>query len=388
VAALQGVLQLYPQHARAHFLLGKCLAQLGQPREALTHFAAARDWDTMPWRPPSQSQDALVRAAREQNVTICDLLQAFRDASSGGQIGWELMDDHVHPNLRGQALIASSIVNSLTNLDGTLQVPSTTQAGLPPWTDYARRLGENVYDNYGAAHKMRMLFDAQFMRANNPEAFERFNRIVVTRENVMSADVREVLREWQGTQPFAGSRCPVTAAVAQLRMKRDEYREALGLYAIAQRSVPEYTSWFLEYTYYVMLCKQKLNEPLTTAERQQAEAAIQQGRFLSQHATPEDEFTERYTGLLYLIQHQFPDAIPFLAASRIKLNGLDLAATDQALFLCYLQTRQFDLAASLAREGVSRGGEHAPRYRALLEALPALEQSMKGPASAPITPAR
>ncbi len=382
IPALQQILKLYPQHARAHFLLGTCLIRLGKEREAFPHFVAARDLDSMPWRPPSQSQEACVRAAHEQVVPVCDLLQAFRDASPGGAIGWELMDDHVHPNLRGQALIAECIVNTLTNYEARLQVSATVRASLPGWTNYARRLGSNVYDDFGVAHKMRMLFDAQFMRATNPDAFERFNRLATGIENGMSPGVRAALREWQVTQPFAGSRCPAPAAVAQLCLKQDQYKEALELYAIAQRSVPQYTSWYLEYTYYIMLCKEKLGQTLTAIERQQAQEAIEQGRFLSKHRAVNEEFSERYTGLLYLIQRQFTDAIPFLEASRQKLNGLDLAATDQALILCYLQTGQFDKATSLARAGASKAGENAARYRAIMEALPALEKSVRAKTNA------
>ena len=35
---------------------------------------------------------------------LVDLQKAFREASAGGCVGWELMDDHVHPSLLGQAL--------------------------------------------------------------------------------------------------------------------------------------------------------------------------------------------------------------------------------------------------------------------------------------------
>lgn len=375
-SALQRILTLFPQHARAHFLLGRCLAALGKQREALTQFVAARDWDTMPWRPPSESQEAVVRAAREQAVPICDLLQAFRDASPGGAIGWELMDDHVHPNLRGQALIAECIVNSLTNFDAVLRVSTQTRTELSPWTDYARRLGENVYDDFGVAHKIRMLFNAPFMRANNPHAFERFNGMATAIENELSAEVRAVLREWQETRPFAGSRCPVTAAVAQLELKQDSYQSALDHYEIALQAVPQYTSWSLEYSYYVLFCRQKLHGSLGPADRKLAQTAIQQGHFLSRHVTSGTGFIERYTGLLHLLCGEFAEAIPYLVASRGRQTGFDRVVVDQTLVLCYVQTRQFDKARELLTAGVAGAGEYAERYQALLRQLPAFEKAL------------
>jgi hypothetical protein len=68
-------------------------------------------------------------------------------------------------------------------------------------------------------------------------------------------------------------------------MRHSDYQEAFQLYTIAQRSVQQYTSWFLEYTYYRTLCQQKLNERLLATERQQVQEAIKQGRLLSQHRT-------------------------------------------------------------------------------------------------------
>ena len=376
ISTLQKVLTLFPQHARAHFLLGRCFASQRKEREALAHFSAARDWDTMPWRPPSGSQDALVRAAREESVPICDLLQAFREASPGGAIGWELMDDHVHPNLRGQALIAECIVNSLTNFNEALHVSTQARTGLSSWTEYARRLGENDYDSYGVAHKIRVLFNSQFMRANNPQAFERFNGMAIALENKWPTKVQAVMREWQETRPFAGSRCPVTAAVAQLELKQDAYQVALDHYEIARHAVPPYTSWHLEYTYYVLYCRQKLHGPLSDSDRNQAQSAIRQGHFLSQNTFSSNGFIERYTGLLHLLCGEYAQAIPCLAASRKKQTGFDRLVVDQTLALCLLQTRQFDKARELLTDGVRDAGEFGERYQDLLQQLPALEKSL------------
>jgi tetratricopeptide (TPR) repeat protein len=374
--ALQRVLKLCPKHARAHFLLGKCFGQSGKVHEALEQFVAARDLDTMPWRPPSLAQDAVLRAAHDENAPVCDLFAAFRAASPGGAIGWELMDDHVHPALRGQALIAESIVNSLANFDGGLRVSPEARAGLSLWTEYARRLGTNDYDRFGVAHNLRLLFNAAFMRANNPQAYERFNAIASGIENQMSADVRATMREWQATRPFAGSRCPITAAVAQLELKQDAYQSALDHYEIARRAVPQYTSWYLEYTYYVLYCQQKLRGVLAAPEKNLAQAAIQQGHFLSPHVVSDTGFIERYTGLLHLLCGEFSEAIPYLAASRGRQTGFDRVVVDQTLMVCYLQTRQFGKAREVLTAGLASAGEHAERYRALLQQLPALEKAL------------
>jgi len=373
VATLQQVIALCPNHARAHFLIGQTRFAQGQHQAALDEFVTARDLDSMPWRPPSLSQEAILHAAREKQAPVCDLLAAFRAASPGGTIGWELMDDHVHPTLRGQALIAGSIVNSLTNFAGPLHISTEAVARLPSWTNYAQRLGENIYDRFRVAHGMRKLFNAPFMRANNPGAITRCDALATGIENQMSPEVRAVMKEWEATRPFAGSRCPITAAVAQLKLKQNQYKEALELFTIARREVPEYTSWQLEYTYFALLCRQKLTGSLDATDRQLAAQTIRQGHFLSKHLAAGNDFIERYTGLLHILRGEFAEAVPFLELSRKKSTGIDRLAVDQALLVAYLQTGQGEKAKEVLTVGAAAGGEFAPKYQSLLQRLPTLE---------------
>lgn len=371
--ALQAILTRHPNHARAHYLLGKTLMIQSKTGAALGAFTRALDLDSMPWRPPSLVQAAVRNAAHEQKVPVCDLLQAFRNASPGGLIGWELMDDHVHPSLRGQALIAESIVNSLTNFDGSLHVSAAARAQLPAWTEYSQQLGENIYDRFRVATAVGKLFSAPFMRANNPEAFERFRALATGIEDQMPAEVQAVMQEWGTTLPFEGARCPITAAVAQLKLKQKRYEEARELFQIARRDVPQYTSWQLEYTYFLLLCQQKLNGSLSATDRQMAQQTTEQGHFLSQHFSAGNDFTERYTGLIHFLCGEYVEAATFLQLSQKKSTGFDLFAVNQALVVSYLSTQQADKALEILTSGASGGGEFAPRYQSLLQNLPALE---------------
>jgi hypothetical protein len=228
---------------RAHYLLGRAFTDQARHSEAQAEYVAARDLDTMPWRAASPSLKAILRAAQEQNAPFCDLVKVFSANSPGQAIGWELMDGHVHPALRGQALIAEAILERLADFKGKLRLAPEARARLPGWEEYAHRLGTNIYDDYAVAHNMRMVLAAPFMRRNNAEAFKRFNDLANGIEGRLAPKIRDVLHEWQATRPYAGSRCPVTAAAAQLRLKQDGFKQALELFEIAQRAVPQYTSW-------------------------------------------------------------------------------------------------------------------------------------------------
>jgi lysophospholipase L1-like esterase len=381
VGPLERILQLDPKHGRAHYLLGQSFNALGSHKEALQQFILARDLDSMPWRAPSQSINAILQAARERDAVVCDLVGYFRAHSPGAAIGWELMDDHVHPTLRGQALIAQAMVNSLTNFNGKLRISSEALARVQNWEAYAQRLGTNIYDEYAVAHNMELLFSSPFMRRNNDGAYSRFNDMAFHIERQMPPKIRDVMHEWQATKPFEGSRCPATAAVAQLVLKEDHYKEAHELFEIAQRAVPQYSSWYLEYVYYGLLCQQKLTG-LGTAEKEKAHRAIEQGHFLSEHVTSDTDFTQRYTGLLHFLCGEFTQAIPCLLSVQAQQTGIDRLALDQALAVCYLETHEPSKARDVLVAGAAKSAAYAEQYQSMLAQLSKLEKSQTGATNA------
>ena len=355
--------------ARTQFQLAQSLYASNQFPEALAAFQKARDLDTMPWRATSAANDSIRRAAQELNATVCDVEGAFHTNSPGGSIGWELMDDHVHPTLRGQALIAEAIVQSLSRMTGTVSLSQEARSRIGDWQSYAERLGDNKYDRYAVAHMMRVIFDVPFMRETNPSAYQRFNRVASELEKTESPEIQELMREYQTVRPHAGGKRPITGMVARQFMREKRYEEALKYYQIAQKSVPEYTSWHMEFVYFTLACREKLAGKLSEEERKLASSEIEQGKFLLQRGFSQTGFTERYTGRLHQLRGEFAEAIPFLNASREKLTGFELVAADQALFTSFVETgRQAD-ARTLAENGVAKSGQYASYYKQMLEIL-------------------
>lgn len=368
-AKLAEAITLQPQHARAHFLSGRAFAALGQTNEAQREFAAACDLDSMPWRATSRQQAAIREAAALPGGQLCDLQTVFRANSPGGNIGWELMDDHVHPTLRGQALMAEAVVASLRQMAGVAGVSEAQFARVRPWAEYAEALGENVFDQYAVDHTMKILFNVSFMRERNAEASRRFGERATRFEATLTPEVLAVAREWQSEVPHAGGKRPITGMVARQFLREKRVEEALKYFEIAQLSVPAYTSWHMEYVYFALACREKLGGKLTEAERQQALTEIEQGKFLLQRGFSQTGLTERYTGRLHQLRGEYAEAIPFLNASRQKLGGFELVAADQALFTSLLETGREAEARQLAENGVAQSGQYANFYRQMLEIL-------------------
>ena len=64
------------------------LARGGQPDPARTAFLAARDLDTMPWRPISLTEQAIRNTALVKGAVLCDVADIFRRESPDGATGW------------------------------------------------------------------------------------------------------------------------------------------------------------------------------------------------------------------------------------------------------------------------------------------------------------
>jgi len=348
--------------AAARFAEGTRLAAAADPAAARNAFLEARDLDTMPWRPIAATEAAIRRAAEARDVVFCDVAEVFRGLSPEGATGWDLLDDHVHLSLRGQAEMARAVVASMAGLPERLRVDRSRAAALADWRAYAERLGANEYDEYRVNHTLRTLFGVPFMKRTNAAALTRFDAACQKAEARMTPAVREAAREWQSMRPHAGGLRPVTGMVAKAMMRENRIAEAERFYAIAQTQVPDYTSWYLEYVYFRLACRERIAGGLSEAERAEATAAIGQGEFLLRRGYSQTGLAERYVGRLHQLKGEWAEAIPFLEAARGRLVNEDRVACDQALVLSLVKTGSQAAAEAIVADGEANAGRFAPRY--------------------------
>jgi len=348
--------------AATRFAEGTRLAAAADPAAARRAFLEARDLDTMPWRPIAATEAAIRRAAEARGVVFCDVAELFRGLSPEGATGWELLDDHVHLSLRGQAEMARAVIASMAGLPEGLRVDPARAAELADWRAYAERLGANEYDEYRVNHTLRTLFGVPFMKRTNAAAHARFDAACQKAETRMTPAVREAAREWQSMRPHAGGLRPVTGMVAKALMRENRIAEAERLYAIAQTQVPDYTSWYLEYVYFRLACRERLAGGLSEAEREEAAAAIAQGEFLLRRGYSQTGLAERYVGRLHQLRGEWAEAIPFLEAARGRLVNEDRVACDQALVLSLMKSGSQAAAEAIVADGEANAGRFAPLY--------------------------
>lgn len=171
--------------------------------------------------------------------------------------------------------------------------------------------------------------------------------------------------------PHAGGLRPLLGMVARVLLAEGHPDQALPLYERARQQVPDYTSWYLEYVYFALACREKVHGVLSEADRAEAERAIAQGCFLLKYGESSTGLTERYVGRLHQLRAEWAEAIPYLLAARKKLAAEDLVACDQALVLSYTRTGQQAQAVALLDRGIRESGRFSGIYRKLKQGLPA-----------------
>jgi tetratricopeptide (TPR) repeat protein len=116
---LTAALELDTLRADLQFAVARCLDSLGRKHDALIHYTYARDFDALRFRMSSDFNDALRHEAASTGLILADVETAFKASSQDSLIGSDLILEHLHPTLKGYALIARLLKTTLA-LNGLL----------------------------------------------------------------------------------------------------------------------------------------------------------------------------------------------------------------------------------------------------------------------------
>ena len=390
IALLRSAAALAPEHARTRYFLGRALAAGGDTLAAREQFRLAREYDTMPWRPTPDVEEAARTAAEENGALLCDIAAQFRQSGPLGAAGWELLDDHVHLSVAGQAAAARAMVTTMSELDGPLRVDPSLLAGLPDDRSYAEKLGDNPFDRYGVNEILTKLFQVPFMRRSNPEALERLVAANSSALAAMPPPAQAAAREWLTADPHASEMRPLTAMVARATLAAGRNAEAAPLYGIARGQVADFTSWHIEYTYYDIFSRLTSGKPMDESLREQVLGAIEEGDFLLANGRAEkvagaapaaDPSAQAQAGVsflngrLYQLIGKETAAVPYLEFACTELTGSNRASAEQALFAAYINSGRQGQALELAQKAIGEQSPNRPFFEAFLRSVTPAPQS-------------
>ena len=330
---------------------------------ALHHARLARDLDPMPWRATTPIQDTIREAAHRFQLPLCDLETIFHLHSPHGITGWELMDDHVHPSLEGQRLIATSVTPHLTSLLLPETPLSTENLNAIDWLE---RLGDNPYDRFSVAVTLTRLFQLPLFASNATNALPRFSAEALRLASDFSPRVRQAMNAWIQAPETGAGRKPASGLAAAAFLLEQDIPQARNLYRVARRHVPPYSSWKVEFSFYEILCAYHFEGSLSESERDLAETLIAQATLLEHQGHTSPGVMARYIGPTLNLLHRHAEAIPWLLTARDHLEGRERFTVDHALVKAYQETDQSDLALAIIQEGIRREDPWSGSYWQLL----------------------
>ncbi|MDG3581061.1 SGNH/GDSL hydrolase family protein [Galbibacter pacificus] len=109
---------VYSRHALCNYYMGTLFYQKRLYDSAASYFSKAIDFDGLKFRAPGSFNEIIeTLASRYEGVYLVDCDQLFRRASIHNIPGDNLFTDHVHPNLRGYALMSDAYFRKLKESD-------------------------------------------------------------------------------------------------------------------------------------------------------------------------------------------------------------------------------------------------------------------------------
>ncbi len=164
IASLASNVAMHPFASPANAAPGGADAVFDSAQQALVRhdtvdaqrlFVRARDLDVVRFRAPSAFNDVIRQVAKEEDATYVPVNAAFRAASPGGIIGYNLILEHLHPNQAGVALIGHEFFDAL---DSAKFLGRPVHLGaLKSWSTYVAGMDLTPFDRLMVAHTVKTL---------------------------------------------------------------------------------------------------------------------------------------------------------------------------------------------------------------------------------------
>jgi len=354
---------LSADHAWLCYLRGRALAALGRIPESRDAFERSRELDTMPWRAPAAHNDVIRAEASRAGAYLADVEAAFVAASPPQGIGWELMSDHVHPAVPGQALLARTVLAAL--------VATSSGAGLElervdDDDRYLERLGYLPVERVRVAQAMSELLASPPMDRYNHHNAERFGQRATALWQGLSPQEQAGARKWMRHR----AEVPLVLDVADELFTASDLEAAAAHYRASRLEAPLTPRGDLWAAVQLGWCRNLAGRRLSARDRQDLEAARQGADFLTQAPGLPPAYTAFVRGTL---SH-------FLGRHQEALELLERTFQDTAFRTPFLRAFFPALAAELVRadrlEDARRYGRLAsqetggdPHFLQVVEAL-------------------
>lgn len=106
ITFLKKAIKINFYYAQTHYQLAQNYLTKGMPKEAYTEFVRARDCDELRFRTDTNFNQLILSMQNKPGCYVADIEKIFSLGSPNNIVGNELILEHLHPNSKGQFLIA------------------------------------------------------------------------------------------------------------------------------------------------------------------------------------------------------------------------------------------------------------------------------------------
>lgn len=144
----------YKANAVSNYNLGKQEHVHGNAHAARQYFSRARDLDGLRFRAPAEF-NAIIRqlVGSHSNAYLVDVKAVFEAYSPGGIIGKDLILEHVHPDLKGYALMSDAFYEALKKAKFIIPAPATEMS----FSQLENEMPVPLIDSLAGAYKVANL---------------------------------------------------------------------------------------------------------------------------------------------------------------------------------------------------------------------------------------
>jgi len=187
--------EIDPQYAELQFRIARSLWALGDFAGAKERFVRAQDLYTLRFRADSKINEVIRSLAGDPNVSVVDAAAVFASESPHGVPGDELFYEHLHPNPRGNYLLASAMFRQLAGMLPPELRSGAVSADVVPEEQCDRLLAFTRYDRARVAGLiLNKLERAPFTNQLNHS--EQIQRLKGEAEGI-TVEYREIVAEYQ-----------------------------------------------------------------------------------------------------------------------------------------------------------------------------------------------
>jgi lysophospholipase L1-like esterase len=348
---------IFSQHALLHYLRGKCLVGLGEHAVAREAFIRARDLDVHPWRAPSEFNQVIRDLAEPTASLLADVEAAFYRVGPEEGIGWELMTDHLHPSLAGEALIARTVVRALRQGSGGTRLDTDQLNRLRNDGEYHQLLGHLPVEDLVVRLSMAELLSEPPMDRGNESQVARLMREGKVVWERLSEGERNGYDHWRSGKGVG----LLTLSVADQLFARQQFDRAQRYYRAARREEP-FTIWGdLWATLRWGRCEEMLRGSLGGDARTRVEEGIERARFLALAPGFDPTFQPFFMGYARHLLGEGEAAIRHLEQAALEKKIRQQFYFDLLTILCeeLVAVGRFDEAEGYVRKIAGEQGQEA-----------------------------